>query len=225
MLRARDYARLRDMLRNRHAGDVATLLTALSVEDQVVVFRVHAAQGCGGGVRVSRPGGEGSPAQGHGAGGGRGAAQQHGSRRPHGVPRGAAGGSDAAAAGAADADRTGRGADAARLSREVRRAADDAALRRGARAVDRPRGPGLRAGARAGLRNAERHLRRRRAGAAGRRRPHPRVPAGAARSSRRRPHGSPVRGAEGHRRPGGRGRRVPSVRSHARCLSPTRPAC
>ncbi len=40
ILRARDYARLRDMLRNRHAGDVATLLTALSIEDQVVVFRV-----------------------------------------------------------------------------------------------------------------------------------------------------------------------------------------
>ena len=40
VLRARDYARLRDMLRNRHAGDVAALLTALSLEDQVVVFRV-----------------------------------------------------------------------------------------------------------------------------------------------------------------------------------------
>jgi magnesium transporter len=40
VLRARDYARLRDMLRNRHAGDVASLLTALSLEDQVVVFRV-----------------------------------------------------------------------------------------------------------------------------------------------------------------------------------------
>ena len=40
VLRARDYARLRDILRNRHAGDVATLLTALSLEDQVVVFRV-----------------------------------------------------------------------------------------------------------------------------------------------------------------------------------------
>ncbi len=39
-LRARDYARLRDMLRNRHANDVAGLLTALSIEDQVVVFRV-----------------------------------------------------------------------------------------------------------------------------------------------------------------------------------------
>jgi magnesium transporter len=40
ILRAQDYARLRDVLRNRHAGDVAALLTALSLEDQVVVFRV-----------------------------------------------------------------------------------------------------------------------------------------------------------------------------------------
>jgi magnesium transporter len=40
VLRARDYARLRDILRNRHAGDAASLLTALSLEDQVVVFRV-----------------------------------------------------------------------------------------------------------------------------------------------------------------------------------------
>jgi magnesium transporter len=40
VLRARDYAHLRDMLRNRHAGEVAGLLTALSLEDQVLVFRV-----------------------------------------------------------------------------------------------------------------------------------------------------------------------------------------
>ena len=40
ILRARDYARLRDLLRNRHAGEVAALLTALTLEDQVVVFRV-----------------------------------------------------------------------------------------------------------------------------------------------------------------------------------------
>jgi magnesium transporter len=39
-LRGRDYARLRDALRNRHAAEVASLLTALSLEDQVVVFRV-----------------------------------------------------------------------------------------------------------------------------------------------------------------------------------------
>jgi magnesium transporter len=40
LLRTRDYTRLRDMLRNRHAGDVADMLTALSHEDQVIVFRV-----------------------------------------------------------------------------------------------------------------------------------------------------------------------------------------
>jgi magnesium transporter len=40
VLRARDYAQLRDMMRNRHAGDVAELLADLTVEDQVVVFRV-----------------------------------------------------------------------------------------------------------------------------------------------------------------------------------------
>ena len=40
LLRTREYARLRDMLRNRHAGDVASLLTELSVADKVVVFRV-----------------------------------------------------------------------------------------------------------------------------------------------------------------------------------------
>jgi magnesium transporter len=40
VLRAGDYARLRNMLRNRHAAEVATLLTELSIEDQVVVFRV-----------------------------------------------------------------------------------------------------------------------------------------------------------------------------------------
>ena len=40
VVRARDYVRLRDMLRNRDAGDIAQLLTALPVEDQVVVFRL-----------------------------------------------------------------------------------------------------------------------------------------------------------------------------------------
>ena len=40
LLRAHDYARLRDMMRNRHAGDVAALLTELDVEDQAVVFRI-----------------------------------------------------------------------------------------------------------------------------------------------------------------------------------------
>ena len=40
VLRARDYARLRDMMRNRHANDLAARLAELPVEDQAVVFRV-----------------------------------------------------------------------------------------------------------------------------------------------------------------------------------------
>jgi magnesium transporter len=39
-VRARDFARLRDMTRNRPASDLAELMTALGVEEQVVVFRV-----------------------------------------------------------------------------------------------------------------------------------------------------------------------------------------
>ena len=39
-LRARDYTAVREMMRSRHAGDAATLLTELSPDDQVVVFRV-----------------------------------------------------------------------------------------------------------------------------------------------------------------------------------------
>ena len=39
-LRACDYTALREMMRNRHAGDAAAILTQLSLDDQVVVFRV-----------------------------------------------------------------------------------------------------------------------------------------------------------------------------------------
>src|SRR5262245_39476811 len=37
---ARDYSRLRDLVRNRHASDLAAALTDLSIEDQVIVFRI-----------------------------------------------------------------------------------------------------------------------------------------------------------------------------------------
>jgi magnesium transporter len=37
---ARDFSRLRDMVRNRHAADLAEMLTELAVEDQVIAFRV-----------------------------------------------------------------------------------------------------------------------------------------------------------------------------------------
>jgi magnesium transporter len=39
-VRARDFTGLRDMVRNRHASDMAAVLTELGIEDQVVVFRV-----------------------------------------------------------------------------------------------------------------------------------------------------------------------------------------
>jgi magnesium transporter len=37
---ARDYSRLRDLVRNRHASDIASALTELGIEDQVIVFRI-----------------------------------------------------------------------------------------------------------------------------------------------------------------------------------------
>jgi magnesium transporter len=40
VVRARDFGRLRDMVRNRAESDLARVLTDLSLEDQVVVFRV-----------------------------------------------------------------------------------------------------------------------------------------------------------------------------------------
>ncbi len=39
-LHGRDYPAVREMMRNRHAGDAAALLTQLSPDEQVVVFRV-----------------------------------------------------------------------------------------------------------------------------------------------------------------------------------------
>lgn len=39
-LRARDYAAVREMMRNRHAVDAAALLTQLNLDDRAVVFRV-----------------------------------------------------------------------------------------------------------------------------------------------------------------------------------------
>jgi magnesium transporter len=40
LVRSRDFPRLRDMARNRDAGELAALFTDLPVEDQVVIFRV-----------------------------------------------------------------------------------------------------------------------------------------------------------------------------------------
>ena len=54
VLRARDYARLRDMMRNRHAGELAELLTELRLEDQVRGVPRHAAERRGDRLRIPR---------------------------------------------------------------------------------------------------------------------------------------------------------------------------
>ena len=123
VLRARDFARLRDMVRNRHAGDLA------DAADRAAASRIRSSSSacCRARTRptvfeylVARR--AGSAAQGDGAGGRRGAAQRHGAGRPHDVPRGAAGDGDAAAAALlTPEERVGRG-HAARLSRRARSA-------------------------------------------------------------------------------------------------------
>ena len=81
-----------------------------------------AAQGCRRRLRVSVAGRQGSAPQGDGQGRRRGAAQQHGARRPHDVPRRTARDRDARAADAAHArGARGRG-DAARLPGAIRSA-------------------------------------------------------------------------------------------------------
>ena len=96
-----------------------------------------AAQGRGGDVRVPGTGRPRSAAQDALEGRRRRAAQQHGARRSHDVPRGTAGHGHARAAGAADAAGARDRGHAARLSREIDRPADDAGLRRGARRAGR----------------------------------------------------------------------------------------
>ena len=130
-----------------------------------------AAQGRGRGLRVPLARIAGSAAQGDGPGGRRGAPERHGPRRSHDVPGRTAGGGDPPAPDAADARRTRRGRQPARLSRGVDRTADDAALRGGPRAVDGARGARLRAPSRTGQRDAEHALRRGRPRRAHRRHP------------------------------------------------------
>jgi magnesium transporter len=40
VIHARNYSRLRDLVRNRHANDLAAVLTQLGLEEQVIVFRI-----------------------------------------------------------------------------------------------------------------------------------------------------------------------------------------
>ena len=153
------------------------------------------------------------------------AAQRHGAGRPHHVPRGAAGDGHARAARAADAAGARDRRHAARLSRKLRRPADDARLRRGAART----GPSSRCSttsARTGrtretlnviyvvddqgvliddIRIREFLLT---------------DPARSVVGS----HGPPLRGAEGHRRSADGGRACSASTIARRCRSPTPPA-
>ena len=78
VLRSRDYARLRDSMRNRPAEDVAELLTALALEDQVVVFRVLPRKDAAAVFEYLVAGGQRSAAQGNGTGRRGNAPERHG---------------------------------------------------------------------------------------------------------------------------------------------------
>ena len=213
----RDFVRLRDMVRNRPPRDMAGVLTDLSLEDQVVTFRVlprkfaaatfeylsHDAQQ----ALLKAMAQEDVAAH----------PERHGARRSHDVPRGAAGGGHAAVACAAHAGRACRGGDAARVSRAFDRPPDDAALHRGARALDRAAGARLHSRARPGQRDAECHLRRRRPRCAHRRHSHSRVPAHAARQQGGGSDGPPLRRSQCGRRPGAPPSRCSAARTARRC--------
>ena len=144
VLRARDYARLRDMLRNRHAGDVAALLTELSLEDQVVVFRVLPRKDAAAVFEyLSQDAKEAllkAMAQEDVAALLNNMAPDDRTMFLEELP----GRGDPPAPRAAHAGGARGRAHAARLSREVRRPADDAALCGGPRALDRARSARLR---------------------------------------------------------------------------------
>ena len=213
VIRARDFTRLRDMVRNRPSSDVAQVLTALGLEDQVVAFRVLPRKDAAAVFEYltheSQEALLKAMAQEDVAALLNDMAHDDRTMFLEELPAAAT----RAAADAPDARRAGGGRQPARLSRGIDRTADDAALRGGPRAVDGARGARLRTPPRTGQRNAEHALRRGRPRRAHRRHPHPRVPADRSGSPRGRPDGPPLRGPQGHRRPGHGGRRLPQARS------------
>ena len=158
----RDFGRLRDMVRNRDASELARVLTDLTHRGSGRRVPRAASQSGGVHLRVPLAGRSGSTAQGDGPGGRGGPSQQHGAGRPHDVPRRAARQRHAAAPDAPDAGGAVSRAHAARISRGIDRPADDAPLHRRSRALDGAGGARLRPHARTGQRDAQRHLRRRR---------------------------------------------------------------
>ncbi len=154
---ARDFSRLRDMVRNRHAGDLAAILTQLSVEDQVVAFRVLPPKDAAD-VFEYLPHEDQEPGR------RRRALERDGARRSHQLPRGASRRRDPATAVDADAGTAIRGGHPARLSRKLDRPPHDTPLRGGAGGLDGPPGTRFHPRARTGQRDTERGLCRRSAG-------------------------------------------------------------
>ena len=176
-LKARDFGRLRDMLRNRPASDLASMLTDLPTEDQVLVFRILPRREAAATFEYLSTDAQNALLKAM-------ASEDVAALLNEMAPDDRTmfleelpGRGDAAAARAPDAGGARRRGEAARISGRIDRALDDPALRRGAGRLDRRSGAGLHPRPRPGQRNAQRHLRRRREGAADRRHPHSRVPA------------------------------------------------
>ncbi|MGC4081025.1 MAG: hypothetical protein QM736_02675 [Vicinamibacterales bacterium] len=214
IVRTRDYARLRDVIRNRPAEHVATMLADLSIEDQVLVFRLLPRKDAAAAFEylqldeqerllkamaqedVASLLNEMAPDD----------RTMFLEELPAPVTR--------QLLALLTPEERAIASHAARLSRGLDRASDDARLHRRRRALDDPGRARLHPRARAGLRNAQRHLRRRRSGTPDRRHPHPRAAADVAVESRVGPVGPDVRRVEGDRRSGDGRQRVPLARSH-----------
>ena len=164
---------------------------------------------------ISRSGRTERPAAGDGVGRSGGAAQQHGAGRPHDIPRRAARRKPPASCSSLLTPE--ERAEAVQLlgypEGSIGRLMTPHYVQRQG-GLDRRAGARSHPHARPGQRNAQRHLRRRRQRAADRRHPHSRVPAHRADQHREEPDGPPVRRAEGDRRSGDGGARVPRRGSH-----------
>ena len=214
-VRARDFPRLRDIARNRHAADLAEMLTDSRSKTRwspSACCRARMPPRCSSICRTK----PGHAAQVDGPRRRRGAPQSDGARRPHDVPGGVARRRHAAAAVAADAGgAVGRRRRCSAIPKDSIGRLMTPHVRRGPRGLDRPAGARSHPRARPGQRDTERHLRGRRAGTAHRRHP------ASANCCSRRPtnhvHDLMDRrfiALESDRRPADRGRRVPQLRPH-----------
>ena len=166
IVRARDFTRMRDLVRNWPPGDLAAALIDLPLDEQVVVFRILPRKDAAGTFEyLSIEQQEAllkAMAQEDVAALLNDMAPDERTRFLEELPASAT----QAVAGAAHAAGTRRRGDAAGLSRRVDRPADDAALRQRQGGVDRSSGAGSRPETRARQRDAQCHLRRRRPRAA-----------------------------------------------------------